>query len=194
MTTLDWMSATITSYGYAALFLAAVVEGPIATVIGAFLASLGFLDVALVYAVAVSGDLIGDLLLYAVGRSGWMPLSAWRRALSERKQQRLAALKRRFRAHAGGTLVFGKLTHAAGFLVLLAAGAAQVPVATFLGYNLLGTLPKAALFVLIGYFAGAAYTQINSYLWIISAVSFPLICLGIGIYLRRRVAFDQPEA
>ena len=193
MTTLDWMSATITSYGYAALFVAAVVEGPIATVIGAFLASLGFLDVALVYAVAVAGDLIGDLLLYGVGRSGWMPLGAWRRPLSARNQQRLAALKGRFRAHPGATLVFGKLTHAAGFLILLAAGAARVPVATFLGYNLLGTLPKSAAFMLIGYFAGAAYSRINSYLWIFSAVSFPLICLGIGIILRRHAAFDQPE-
>ena len=194
MPTLDWISAAIASYGYLALFLAAVVEGPIATVIAAFLASQGLLDIGWIYAVAVVGDLIGDLLFYGVGRSGKMQLRMGRRALSERYQQRLAIFGRRFRAHAGATLLFAKLTHAAGFFVLLAAGAARVPVATFLGYNLLGTLPKAAAFMLIGYFAGAAYTQINSYLWIISAVSFPLICLGIGINLRRHVAFDQPEA
>lgn len=194
MTTLDWMSATIAGYGYVALFVATVVEGPIATVIGAFLASRGLLDVALVYAVAVSGDLIGDLLFYGVGRSDRLASLVSRSTFIERRRRQVEVLIGRFRAHAGGTLLFGKLTHAAGFLVLLAAGAARVPITTFLWYNLLGTLPKAAVFVMIGYFAGAAYAQINAYLGILSLLSFPLICLGIGIYFRRRLAFDRPEA
>lgn len=194
MMTLHWTPAAIANYGYAALFLATVVEGPIATVIGAILASQGFLGVIPVYVIAVSGDLVGDLLYYGIGRSGRISLPVWRRALNERHQQRLATLKDSLRAHAGGTLLIGKLTHAAGFVVLLAAGAARVPLAQFLGYNLLGTLPKTAVLVLIGYFAGIAYTRINAYFWVISLMSFPLICIGIFVYLRRRAAFDQSKA
>ncbi len=194
MTTLDWMSSAITSYGYAALFLASIVEGPIATVIGAFLASQGLLQVGIVYAIAVSGDLVGDLLFYGVGRSGRILGQCWRSPSGARQQRRLAVLQAYLHSHAGRTLLAGKITHAAGFLVLLAAGAARVPVARFLGFNLLGTLPKTALLVLIGYFAGVAYHRIDTYLWIASVVVFLLISLGVGLYVRRRVTFDPPEA
>ncbi|TCW75493.1 hypothetical protein C5O80_37515 [Burkholderia sp. SRS-46] len=194
MASLDWLASIIASYGYVALFLASVIEGPIATVIGAFLASQGLLHVGVVYAIAVSGDLVGDLLCYGVGRSGRLPGLRWHAVSGARQQQRFAMLKTRFHAHAGSTLLAGKLTHAAGFLVLLAAGAARIPMARFLWFNLLGTLPKTALFVLIGYFAGAAYHRIDAYLWIASCAVFVLIFLGVGLYVRRRVRLEPPEA
>lgn len=186
MTTLDWISSAISTYGYGALFLATVVEGPIATVIGAFLASQGLLDTAAVYAVAVSGDLVGDTLLYLLGRSGRMP----RRLVGTRQRRRLDALQAIFREHPGKTLLLGKLTHAAGFLVLVAAGLTRIRIVPFLGFNLLGTLPKTGLFVLIGYFAGAAYARIDTYLWIVSCALFVCVFLGLALYVRRRVALD----
>lgn len=194
MTTPDWIASAISTYGYAALFLATVVEGPIATVIGAFLAAQGLLQVDLVYAIAVAGDLVGDLLFYLVGRSGKLGGHVGWNRLNERRRKRLAVLREQLRAHPAGPLLLGKLTHAAGFLVLLAAGAARVPIVPFLGFNLLGTLPKVALFVLIGYFAGAAYNRIDTYLWIASCALFVVVLLGIGLYLRRRLALDPPEA
>jgi membrane protein DedA with SNARE-associated domain len=48
-------------YGYVFLFLIAVGEGPIITIVGAFLASQGYFNVFAVYAVIASGDLTGDL-------------------------------------------------------------------------------------------------------------------------------------
>ena len=188
MSTLDWITASIATYGYVALFLACVVEGPIATVIGAFLASQGILDIWLVLGVSVIGDLVGDLLYYAVGRSGRFAAVLWWRKPSPRQQWRIRGLKRRFRSHLGKTLLFGKLTHAAGFLVLLAAGAARVPLLPFLWYNLLGTLVKSAVFLLVGGFAGAAYARINAYLGLGSLVVFILICVAAGIYLGRRLS------
>lgn len=193
MTTPDWISSVISTYGYAALFLATIVEGPIATVIGAFLASQGLLQVDLVYAIAVAGDLVGDLILYLVGRAGKLGGNGWWKKLDDRRRRRLAVLREQLRANPAGPLLLGKLTHAAGFLVLLAAGVARVPVPRFLGLNLLGTLPKAALFVLIGYFAGAAYNRIDTYLWIASCALFVVVLLGAFMYVRRRLALDPPE-
>ncbi len=179
----------VTHYGYAALLLATIVEGPIATVIGAFLASQGLLDISLVYGVAVAGDLIGDVICYTIGRSGYvMLLPHWRRA-SVRRRQQVAALGRHFHAHAGRTLLFGKLTHSVGFLVLLTAGAIRIPMPTFLGYNFLGTLPKTALFAAIGFVAGSAYHQINSYIAVISLLIFLIICLGVGHWFRKHATF-----
>ena len=193
MASLDWVSSNIAGYGYAALFVAAVLEGPIATVIGAFLASQGLLELSGVYATVVLGDLAGDLLYYCVGRLGSMPGRRWRRAPNLRRQRHLATLRGYLHQHAGKTLLIGKLAHAAGFLVLLAAGAARVPLPRFLGYNLLGTLLKSAIFVLLGYFAGAAYHRIDTYLWIASCTVIAIAGLGAGVLLRRRFTLDMSE-
>ncbi len=193
MTTLDWVSTAIVRHGYEALFLAAIAEGPVVTVIGAFLAAQGLLKLAWVYLVAVGADLVGDLLFYALGRSGRLSGQRWQHRLSARQQRQLRWLQDGFHAHAGKTLLFGKLTHAVGFLVLIAAGSVRIPVRLFLGYNLLGTLPKTGLFVLIGYFVGAAYNRVDTYLWVLSCLGFVLICVGFGIYLRRRLARRSDE-
>ena len=80
------------SYGYWALFLIAVAEGPIITVIAGFLASRGLLDVALVFAVAFLADLRRDLLLYAIGRSGRAPAGLLRPGPAA--SRRIAELRR----------------------------------------------------------------------------------------------------
>ncbi|MGN6581330.1 MAG: DedA family protein [Bordetella sp.] len=194
MTSLDWIASGIASYGYAALFAASMLEGPIATVIGALLASQGLLEPGGVYATVVLGDLVGDLLYYSAGRFGSMPGRRWRSVLGQDRQRRLAALQGYLHRHAGKTLLIGKLTHAAGFLVLLAAGAARIPLRRFLAYNLLGTLPKSAAFVLLGYVAGAAYHRIDLYIWLASCMALVLACVVAGIFLRRHFTLDLSEA
>jgi len=194
MASLDWISSSIADYGYAALFAASMLEGPIATVIGAFLASQGLLEPSGIYATVVLGDLAGDLLYYSLGRFGSM--HGWRRrgALGPRRRRQLAVLQAYLRKHAGKTLLIGKFTHAAGFLVLLAAGAARIPLQRFLAYSLLGTLLKSAAFVLLGYFAGAAYHRIDSYLWLASCAVLAPACVVAGLLLRRHFTLGPLQA
>lgn len=194
MASLDWISSDIASYGYIALFAASMLEGPIATVIGAFLASQGLLDLGGIYATVVLGDLVGDMLYYSVGYLGSMPGRRWRSVLSTNRQRQLAALQAYLHGHAGKTLLVGKLTHAAGFLVLLAAGAARIPLPRFLAYSLLGTLIKSGIFVLLGYFAGAAYHRIDLYLWLASCAVLVLACVVAGFLLRRHFTLGLSEA
>jgi membrane protein DedA with SNARE-associated domain len=194
MASVDWISSGIADYGYMALFAAAALEGPIATVIGAFLASQGLLEPSGIYATVVLGDLAGDLLYYGIGRFGSLHGRRWRGALGPRRRRHLAVLQAYLHKHAGKTLLIGKLTHAAGFLVLLAAGAARIPLQRFLAYSLLGTLFKSAAFVLLGYFAGAAYHRIDSYLWLASCAAFVLICVAAGVLLRRHFTLGLSEA
>jgi membrane protein DedA with SNARE-associated domain len=172
----------LTTYGYGALFVATVVEGPIVTVIAGFLASQGLLDGLLVFAVAVVGDLTGDLMLYAAGR--WGRMTRWARLPVRLDSRRIAQWRKHFRAHPGRVLLFGKLTHGAGFLFLLAAGAAQIRLGIFTFYNFLGTLPKSAFFVVRGYLVGAAYVHIDSYVGAASVAVFVLICVA-GLALTR---------
>jgi membrane protein DedA with SNARE-associated domain len=182
----------LATYGYGALFVATVVEGPITTVIAGFLASQGLLDGPLVFVIAVIGDLAGDLILYAIGRWGRMPRRASLFSLVNRR--RLAQLRKQFRDSPGKVLLFGKLTHGAGFLFLLAAGAARIRPGIFLFYNFLGTLPKCAFFVVLGYVAGAAYAGIDSYLGAVSAVLFVLVCGAALAFARPWLAPRQSRA
>lgn len=188
----DW-AGLLGEHGYGLLLLATVVEGPLATMVAAYAASLGWLSVPGVLAVAVVGDLVGDLIFYALGRSGHGAWLAWRGPGRKRQARHLAVVRRHLRTRPGRSLLFGKLTHSVGFLVLLAAGAARVPVPRFLVYNLIGAVPKAAIFVALGYFGGAAHEQLAERFGQVTAWAFPvlLLVLATAVYLgacRRRPA------
>jgi membrane protein DedA with SNARE-associated domain len=176
----------IQSHGLWVLAPFAILEGPIVTVIAAYLARLGYMPVMGVYAVCVLGDLIGDAALYGLGRAG-------PQVLPERWQARLginlarkAALENHFAEKGGRTLLFGKWTHSAGMPILIASGAARMNFAAYMGWNLLGTLPKTLLFVVIGYFIGHAYTSIDTYIYRISLLLTAVILAVVGLWLHKR--------
>ncbi|MEO8084623.1 MAG: VTT domain-containing protein [Ardenticatenales bacterium] len=186
----DSIIQIVRSYGLVILFGLAILEGPIATVIAAWLARLGYVDVFAVYGVCVSADLVGDSLLYAAGRrTGHLP-GRWLRRLGV-GGDRLARLEAHFRDHGPSTLIVGKLTHSAGFAVLLAAGASRMPFGRFVRYNLFATVPKTLVFVLIGYSFGAAYAAIDAAIFRVSLVLLAVLLTGAGLWLlqrRRRVS------
>jgi membrane protein DedA with SNARE-associated domain len=186
------MQHYLAAYGYVALLPLSIIEGPLVTIFAAFLASRGILNVAVVYVIVVVGDLIGDVLHYAVGRWTLQWLTARHRRWSERLRHRIAALRAPIQAHAGRMLLFGKLTHSAGFAVLLAAGAARVPMPRFLGYNLLGTLPKSLVLVLVGYCFGRLSATMETNLQIAGVAAFVLAAMGLVLLARRLVDNADP--
>ena len=213
-------------YGYAALLPLAIIEGPAVTVFAAFLAAQGVFEVVGVYAIVVLGDLVGDVLHYAVGRwaaarwaakpraakpmaadlvaSGWgaagrratgrwptQPKSGRTSRWMASVRQRVEVLAPRIRTRAGAMLLFGKLTHSAGFAVLLAAGAAHVKLRRFMAFNLLGTLPKSLLLVLLGYWFGKLYGSLQGDLRIAGVLAFLLA--GSGLLLAARYMLNAPD-
>ena len=125
------------------------------------------------------GDLVGDALHYALGRSGLRRIpERWRHRLRI-DEAALDVLGHHFKARGGRTLIVAKLTHSLGFAALIAAGAARMPFLPFLWFNLLGTLPKTLAFLLLGYALGHATAMIDTWLWRGSLV---VIVLG-GLFL-----------
>ncbi len=168
---------------YLLLFPIVVVEGPIATILAGFLVSLGYLNFPLAYGLAVTADLLGDTLYYLVGRFGAnRVVDRWGKYLGTSWDQ-IEKLKRHFERHVGKTLPLVKLTHGAGGLILLAAGAAEVPYPLFLWFNLIGTLPKSLLLLLVGFYFGHAYRSINAYLNAVALSTLAVVVLGgLGVY------------
>jgi membrane protein DedA with SNARE-associated domain len=187
MVALEAVIALLQSHGLWLLAPLSVLEGPIVTVIAGYLSSLSILNTAGAFVIVVLGDLVGDSILYLVGRHGMDRVSPrWRRRLGL-NEDRVAALSDHFGTHGGRTVVFGKLTHSAGAAILVAAGAARMPFGAFLGYNFLATLPKSAAFLALGYGFGSAYAQIDVWIYRVSLVLLALVAVAGVIWWRRRM-------
>lgn len=162
-----------------------IAEGPIVTILAGLLAASGHLDWRVALGMVVLGDLIGDLLFYAMGRGS---LGVWTGTRLGRwfglSPEKTAALSGQMNNHATRLLLVGKWTHALGAVVLVAAGCARVPVARFLLVNLIGTIPKSAAFFLLGFFAGQHLHLLSGGLAYAPLLLVPLGAALIFIMLR----------
>jgi membrane-associated protein len=183
------IAALIGAHGLWLLAPLAVIEGPVVTVTAGWLARLGAFDPAVALVVLVVADLLGDALLYAVGRSGTTgPLARLRHRLGLH-EDRLRRLSRHFDHRGGATLVFGKLTHSVGAAILIAAGFARMPFLPFLAWNLLATLPKSAALFALGWVFGGAPDWLARAALLVTALVIALAALAV---LRRRLSKGTP--
>jgi len=162
------------------LFLLAIFEGPIVTVGAGWLARLGDVSLLPAFGVLVMADLVGDLGLYSIGRSGldWVPMRI--RRWFKITDDNVHHVVRHFHHKGGRTLVIGKLTHSLGFAVLVAAGVGRMKLPAFLWYNLVGTVPKTGFFLGLGFLLGHAFGAIEFWLWRASVV---ILALGVAAVL-----------
>lgn len=184
---LQTIEALIAQHGLLLLTPLAVLEGPIVTVIAAYLARLDYFNLTAVCIVVILADLAGDLVFYALGRGvinadGGPPRWLTRFGLSH---ARLQTLVNHFDSRGGKILAFGKLTHSAGAAVLLAAGMARMRLWPFLFYNTLATIPKSLFFVAIGYAFGHFAAQVDGWIAATSLALLVLLLIGGVVWLKR---------
>ena len=149
----------IVLYGYFVILPVAILEGPIITTIAAFLAAQGYFNIFAVFAIVI----LGDFLYYGIGRFGSRLFNTRLAQKIGLKPSQLSIIEDHYTTHSAKTLLIGKWTHSLGIVTLTGAGAAKMPVWKFLWYSLLGTIPKSLVFLLLGYYVGYAYQQINKY-------------------------------
>lgn len=170
------------SYRYAVFFPLTIIEGPIVTIIAGFLSSLGYFNFLFLYIIALAGDLIGDVLYYSLGRWGSSRLLSKASFLGINSGQ-LGKLERHFELHAGKTLLFGKWTQTVGAVILTAAGMSRMRFNKYIFFNAIGSIPKCFIFLIIGYYFGQAYAQINTYFGYAALSIILAIALAAGVYL-----------
>lgn len=179
----------VSDYGLIALVPLAIIEGPIITIIAAYLARMSLIDPVGVFVCAVLGDLIGDVLLYWLGRSVPGDALVWISPRLRVRRRVIAPLVRAMRRQGARILVVGKLTHAAGFAGLLAAGAARMDFRLFLAANALATVPKTLVLMGIGYAFGGIGQRLNNWMELGSAIVFlglAAVALIVFVIVRRR--------
>lgn len=179
---LDQLILWLSGYKYLALLPLAVAEGPVITVIAGFLASLGLFNFWLAYIIIVIGDLAGDALHYAFGRFGGRSfVGRWGKYLGVGPGQ-IETIEKQFAKRGDKLLFIGKMSHGIGGAFLVAAGLIKMPFDKFIFANMLATLIKSLILLLLGFYFGHALSAINTYLEKISLISAGLAIFAALIY------------
>ncbi|SEK30649.1 DedA family protein [Streptacidiphilus jiangxiensis] len=176
------------------VFLGFLIPGETAVVIGGVTAFNGHTQLWAVLLVAILGAVIGDGIGYAVGKR-------WGDTLLSRLPERLikpASVRqsKELIRRLGGKAVFaGRFAAALRALVPGLCGVSEMPYRTFARWNLLGGAVWATVFVLLGYFAGAGWHQVEHYASVASWIAVGVAAVGVvGLVLLKRRAEKKAEA
>lgn len=161
----------------------AFLEGPIVTVAAAALAGAGQLPWWGVWLAALVADVVGDTLLYALGRHGDRPAVARVLARLGLTDARRDTLTREVRTHLPRIVIGAKLVDIGAIPAYLAAGLANVGYQRFLAWIIPATAVRAAVLVGIGYAAGdrlAADLQSDPWLLLVGGLA-----VGVALVVGR---------
>lgn len=194
----DSIIALLSAHGLWLLMPLSIIEGPIVSILAGWLVGLGIMAMVPVFIILVLGDVIGDALFYAAGRGVRLDKLPFVGRYLRIPRARIVPLVKAFRDQGVRILVIGKVTQGAGFLVLIAAGAARMNFALFLLVNTLVAMPKAALLMAVGYLVGEAHERIADWLsWGSMAMGALVVTAAVIWFLlrrrARRAAQDQDE-
>jgi len=148
----------------ASAFVGFLFPGEIAVLLGGVLAFEGRVPLPAMIAVAVAGAIIGDSIGYVVGRR-------WGEHMLRGVGTRIPFLRHRVDAHlesakaylqrrGGLAVLLGRFTAALRVMVPGLAGMAEMPYGEFFAYNVAGGVIWGTGFVLLGYYAGAAWDRV----------------------------------
>ncbi len=181
-------------FKYPLIFVGAIVEGPILTVASGFLLHQGVFDLILVYILLVTGDIVGDVIWYYIGYFFAVPVLRKHGKFLSLTPERFEKIKSIFHRHHSVILFVSKITMGFGMALgtLMTAGAARIPLRTFLFYNTLGEFIYVGVLMLFGYYVGYLYTTIASDFKIIFLiVIFALVALalyGFSQYIKNKAS------
>jgi membrane protein DedA with SNARE-associated domain/membrane-associated phospholipid phosphatase len=189
----DWILSLSGGWALAVVFLGPALEssafvgfvfpGELAVLLGGVLAYQGRVSLLAVVLAAVTGAIVGDTVGYWVGRTCGHQILRWvghripflEHRVDDHLEQARAYLQKR-----GGVAVLaGRFTTALRVMVPGLAGMADMHYPSFLAFNALGGALWGTAFVLLGYFAGAAWEHVAGYASEAGLTLLILVILGL---------------
>jgi membrane protein DedA with SNARE-associated domain len=170
-------------YGYWMMLPLMIIEGPVVTLVSAILAKLGAFNIWLVFFFSVSGDMIGDVLLYYLGyKFGTSFVEKFGKYIGITGKL-VSKMEKYFQKNGGKTIFAVKSTTGLCWATFAAAGIVRMDFKKFLKYSFLGGLVWSGFLVAMGYFYGYLWKEIrDSISWIGWAISF--LALGTFIFIQ----------
>ncbi|WP_181380784.1 DedA family protein [Salmonella enterica] len=181
------INTLITHYGYAALVIGSMAEGETVTLLGGGAAHQGLLKFPLVAAAVALGGMMGDQLLYLLGRCyGGKILRRFPRYHTKIRRAQKMIQRHPYLFVIGTRFMYG-------FRVVgpLLIGASRLPPKIFLPLNIVGALIWALLFTTLGYLGGEVIApwlhdldqHLRHGVWLILAI---VLVVGVRWWLKRR--------
>ncbi|WP_258576289.1 DedA family protein [Candidatus Pantoea persica] len=170
------INGLIEQYGYLALLIGCIAEGETFTLLGGVAAHEGQLNFIGVVLAAMGGGVIGDELLYWIGRRYGTRIL---RKL-HKHQDKVVKANRRIQRHPSLFVIGVRFMYGFRLIGPIIIGASRVKPLKFLLLNIVGAAIWAKIFVALGYFAGgmiAPWLQkldlhLKHILWLVAAVVF----------------------
>lgn len=175
----EWVLA----HGYALFFVAMLIEGPVVTAAGAFVANLGYFNIFIVLLLSILGNLIPDVIFYALGYWGRFKLVNKYAHYFKLSPEKIAHLEYMAHKHAGKAITLSKLVPFLATPGLMIIGAVRMPLKKYVIWSLALILPSSLFFLIVGYYFGSAYNTINHYLNMGGYLIIAGIILFIIVYL-----------
>ena len=190
----DGLRHLVTDYGYVGIFLlmlasAACIPIPseITLLVGGWYAGDGRLDFFWVGTIALLGTLVGSAIAYVLGRTGG-------RALLERygkyvfmREHEIDRAEAWWERHGEAATFLGRMLPIVRTFISLPAGIAEMPIAKFFLYTLLGSAVWSYGLTYIGLLVGSNWERVSSYMRIPTIlIGIALIVLGARWVAKRR--------
>lgn len=177
---LDFLS----HWGYWIVLPMMIIEGPVATILSAMLASFGVFNVWLILFFSMLGDILGDIFLYWLGRTWGMSFVDRIGKYVGITRKLVLRMEKYFNGHGGKTIFAVKSTTGLCWATFVAAGIVGMDFKKFVWYSILGGVVWSGFLVGMGYFYGYMWAQIGKYIewagWLaisLATITFLIITL-----------------
>ena len=185
----DVVVGLISTYGYFAIFLAMVAEGPVVTTAAAFAAGTGLFNVYVILILSILGDILADILYFTIGY--WSRL-----ALIEKyghyvglSDARVGKIQKLLHAHPWRTILAIKLTPGLAPPGLIAVGLSKMNIKKYAITTSLITFPKCLLFVALGYYSGRVHDIATKFFHVgIYAIPIALAIIFLISFLYQKIS------
>ena len=176
-------------WGYPTMLLLMIVEGPFATIASAFLASLGYFNVFIVFGLSIMGDVVGDIILYFIGYLGGSKILPKVEKFLKISAITVEKLKKKFHENSIRIIFYVKSTTGLSYITFIMAGTLKMRFYKFVRSSILGGLVWSSLLVFLGYFFGYAADKISQYIKYAGVIIFAgaiIFFIGLTLYKRKQ--------
>ena len=181
--TVQW----VLQHGYPLLFIVMLIEGPVITAAAAFAAALHYLNIWIVLTLSILANFIPDVVYYAIGYWGREKILNTYGHYIGITPERVAATEKLAEQHSGKSLLMIKMTPLLATPGLILVGATKMDIKKYALWSIAIIVPSSLLYLIIGYYFGAAYNTIEHYLnlGIYVAIAAAIVVIALA-YLERR--------
>ncbi len=179
-------------YGYWIMLPLMIIEGPVATLISAILASLGAFNVFVVLFLSILGDMIGDVILYWTGYRFGMGFVRSVGKYMGITEKLVLRMEKYFTRYGERTIFLVKSTTGLAWVTFVTAGIVRMDFKKFLKNSFYGGIVWSGFLVFAGYFYGYLWREVKQYIeWIGWVVFTTAVITIIGIMIYKRLQANK---